>query len=264
MSGQGLLVERDGAVLRLTLHRPEVHNALDGSLIEALTIALKAVPAGGPVRLVQLGGAGASFCAGADLAWMRTVAAYTYDENREDARRLAALFAALNGCLAPTMAVVQGTALGGGAGLLACCDMVIAAEDARFGFTESRLGILPAVVSPFVVAKIGAGHARALFASGERFDAARALRIGLVHQMVPPGELQDAAQRQVRELLRAAPGAATAARTLVEMVTGRTAEEVRDYTVETIAQLRAGEEGREGIAAFLEKRPPRWVQDDTP
>jgi methylglutaconyl-CoA hydratase len=233
-------------------------------LVEALTVALTAIQAGGSLRLVQLQGAGASFCAGADLAWMRSVATFSYEQNLEDAHHLAALFAALNGCPAPTLAVVQGVALGGGAGLLACCDVVLAAEDARFGFTESRLGLLPAVVSPFVVAKIGAGHARALFASGERFDAARALRMGLVHRVVPPGDLQDTARQQAREMLRAAPGAAAAARTLIETVAGRAPEAVRDSTAETIARLRAGEEGREGITAFLERRPPRWAQDGEP
>lgn len=256
-----LLVARDGAVLRVTLNRPAVHNALDGTLVEALTACLRDVRAEDGTRVLLLAGAGPSFCAGADLAWMRTVSSFSPEENRRDALRLADLFAALDGCPVPTVAAVQGAALGGGLGLLACCDIVLAAEDARFGFTEARLGLLPAVVAPYVVARIGAGHARALFPSGERFDAARAQRIGLVHHVVAADELAEATGRQLRELLRSAPGAAAEARALIAAVAGRSPGEMRAYTAELIARLRAGEEGREGIGAFLERRTPRWVAE---
>jgi methylglutaconyl-CoA hydratase len=254
-----LLVRRDGAALRVTLNRPAVHNALDGALVAELTDCLAGVRAGDGTRALLLDGAGKSFCAGGDLAWMRTVAGFGADENLADARALAGLLRALNGCPVPTVARVHGSAFGGGIGLLACCDVVLAAADARFGFTETKLGLLPAVISPYVVAKIGESYARALFASGERFDAQRALQIGLVHRVVAPRELDSLVERQVAEMLTSAPGAAAEARALIWRVKGRPPEEVEPHTTETIARLRAGPEGREGLAAFLEKRQPSWL-----
>lgn len=257
-----LIVERTGHVLHVQLNRPEVHNALDGETIEELTRCFASIRAGGRARAVLLSGAGRSFCAGADLSWMRRVAGFGLEENLRDARSLSDLLAAIDDCPAPTVARVHGAVLGGGTGLAACCDVVIAAEDARFGFTEAKLGILPAVISPFVVAKIGESHARALFATGERFGAHRALLIGLAHVVVPAAQLDDTVDRQVQELLTSAPGAASEAKRLIAGVRGRPPSEVGDYTSETIARLRAGDEGTEGIAAFLEKRRPSWVESD--
>ncbi|MGH2351079.1 MAG: enoyl-CoA hydratase-related protein [Chloroflexota bacterium] len=254
-----LLVRLQGRVLRVRLNRPEVHNALDGELIEDLAACCSAVEAGGEVRAVLLSGEGPSFCAGADLNWMREAAGWSAEENRRDAQRLAAMLAALNDLPVPSVARIHGGALGGGAGLLACCDVVVAADTTRFSFAEVKLGLLPAVISPFVVAKIGESHARALFATGERFDAQRALRIGLVHHVIPEATLDAAVERVLAELLTSAPAAAAEARRLIREVQGRSPADVRDYTAETIARLRASDEGREGIAAFLEKRKPRWV-----
>jgi methylglutaconyl-CoA hydratase len=256
-----LLVRAEGRVLRVRLNRPEVHNALNPGMIEELRVCFNSVQAGGSLRAVLLEGAGPSFCAGADLGWMRALSAYGYEGNVADARKLASALAALDNCPVPTVVRVHGAALGGGMGLLACCDMVVAAEDARFGFTEAKLGILPAVISPFVVGKIGAGHARALFATAERFGADRALRIGLVHQTAPAEGLDAAVAGVLRELLSSAPGASAGAKALVRAVQGKGPSEVRDLTADTIARLRTGEEGREGIAAFLEKRKPAWAED---
>jgi methylglutaconyl-CoA hydratase len=242
----------------VTLNRPAVHNALDGALVAELTDSLASVGGIDGVRVLLLDGAGPSFCAGGDLAWMRTVAGFSDEENLADARALAGLLRALNGCPVPTVARVHGSAFGGGIGLLACCDIALAAADTRFGFTETKLGLLPAVISPYVVGKIGPGHARALFASGERFDAQRALQIGLVHRVVAPLDLDSLVERQLAEMLTSAPGAAAEARALIERVAGRAPEEVEAVTTATIARLRASEEGREGLAAFLGKRRPRW------
>jgi methylglutaconyl-CoA hydratase len=257
-------VSRAGEVLRVRLARPEVHNALHAGLIAELTECLTAAGTEAGLRVLVLSGAGPSFCAGADLNWMRAVAGWTWEENVADATRVAAMFAALDECPVPTVARVHGAALGGGAGLLACCDVVVAAEDTVFGFGEAKLGLLPATIAPFVVAKIGQGHARALFATAARFDATRAQQIGLVHLVVPAAALDDAVQSQVAELLSSAPGAAAAARTLIRRVAGKPAADVAGYTAETIARLRLGAEGQEGMAAFLAKRPPSWRRPSPP
>ena len=261
---RSLGVRAEGGVLHVQLNRPAIHNALDGPLVEDLrSLFASLLPGGerasGGVRALVLSGAGQSFCAGADLAWMRTVAEFGREENRRDALALSGMLRALDGCVVPTVARVQGAALGGGMGLLACCDVVVAAEDARFGFTEARLGLLPAVIAPFVVARIGPGQARALFVSATRFDAARALRIGLVHHVVAEGDLDREVERVVSDLLTGAPGTAAGARELIVRVTGQGAGKVEEYTTGLLARLRAGEEGREGLSAFLEKRPPSWV-----
>src|SRR6266513_395765 len=195
-----LRIERDGPLLRVTLARPERRNAFDAALIRELTEAFSDV---GDARAVVLAGDGESFCAGADVDWQRSAIDLSYDENVEDALRLYRMLAAVDSCPAPVVARVQGYALGGGSGLVACADVVVAAPDATFGFTEVRLGIIPAVISPFVFAKIGTGAARRFFLTGERFDAQAALRIGLVHEVVP--ELDDAVQRIVGEILKSGP-----------------------------------------------------------
>lgn len=249
-------------MLHVRLNRPEVHNALNAEMIAELAECFRSVSAGGETRAVLLSGEGPSFCAGADLNYMRTVAGYTREENIRDALCLAGMLDAINACPVPVVARVHGAALGGGAGLVACADVVVAAENARFGFTEAKLGILPAVISPFVVAKIGETHARALFTTAERFDARRAVRIGLAHRATSEAELDSAVERELKELLSSAPGAASAAKELVREVRGKAPAESRGYTAETIARLRAGDEGREGITAFLEKRRPSWMKNE--
>ena len=255
-----LLVEQRGAVLHVRLNRPEVHNALDGDLIAALGDCLSRIePA--HTRALVLAGEGPSFCAGADLTWLRSVRDWSHDEHVADAGRLFDMLSALDSCPVPTVARVHGAALGGGMGLIACCDVVVAAQDARFGFTEAKLGLLPAVISPFAIAKIGAGHARALFATAERFDAARAEKIGLVHHVVPAADLDDAVETVADHLLSSAPGAAAGARHLIGEVAGKPLDRVREYVVAENAWRRTGPEGQEGMAAFLEKRRPSWTKD---
>jgi methylglutaconyl-CoA hydratase len=244
-----LRTEQDGGVLRITLARPERRNAFDAELIRELREAFSAV--GDEVRAVILAGEGPSFCAGADVEWQRASIDLTFEQNVEDALRLHEMLAAVDACPAPVVARVQGYALGGGSGLVACADVVVVAPDATFGFTEVRLGIIPAVISPFVFAKIGPGAARHLFLSGERFDAATALRIGLVHEVTD--ELDSAVARHVAAILTSGPQATRAAKDLARR---------RPVDAEELARiaagLRAGDEGQEGLRAFLEKRPPRW------
>jgi methylglutaconyl-CoA hydratase len=244
----GLRVEREGRLLRVTIARPERRNAFDAELISDLNDAFLDV---GDARAVVLAGEGASFCAGADVEWQRASIDLTFDENVEDALRLHRMLAAVDSCAAPVVVRVQGYALGGGSGLVACADVAVAARDTIFGFTEVRLGIIPAVISPFVLAKIGTGAARRLFLTGARFDGATALRIGLVHEVVD--DLDDAVDRVVGEILESGPEATRTAKRLVHERPAQGEELAR-----IAAGLRAGKEGQEGLRAFLEKRPPSW------
>jgi methylglutaconyl-CoA hydratase len=243
---EALRVERDGGVLRVTLARPERRNAFDAALIAELTAAFADVA---DARVVVLAGEGPSFCAGADVEWQRSAIDLSYDANVEDALRLYRMMEAIDSCPAPVVARVQGYALGGGSGLVACADVALAAEDAVFGFSEVKLGIVPAVISPFVLPRIGAA-ARRYFLTGERFDAPTALRIGLVHEVA--ADLDGALDRVVGELLSSGPEAARAAKRLVrERPDGEEAAHVA-------ARLRTSPEGQEGLRAFLEKRHAAW------
>lgn len=242
----GLRIERDGQVLRVMLARPERRNAFDAALIAELTEAFADV---GDSRAVVLAGEGQSFCAGADVDWQRSAIDLSFAENVEDAMRLYRMCETIDRCHAPVVARVQGYALGGGSGLAACADIVIAAPEAVFGFSEVKLGIIPAVISPFVLPKIGA-HARRYFLTGERFDAGTALRIGLVHEIAD--DLDAAVERVVEELLSSGPQAVREAKQLVrERPTG-------EETARIAARLRTGDEGQEGLRAFLEGREPGW------
>jgi methylglutaconyl-CoA hydratase len=237
-----LRVERDGNVVRVTLARPDRRNAFDAALIAELTEAFTEV---GDARAVVLAGEGESFCAGADVEWQRAAVDLSFDENVEDAMRLYRMCETINRCPAPVVARVQGYALGGGSGLVACADIALAADDAIFGFSEVKLGIIPAVISPFVLPKIGQ-HARRYFLTGERFDAKTALRIGLVHEVTD--DLDAAVERVVGELLSSRPGAVREAKRLVrERPSGA-------ETARIAARLRAGEEGQAGLRAFLERQ----------
>lgn len=239
--------ERDGAVLRVTLARPDQRNAFDASLISELAETFVDV---GRTRAVVLAGDGPSFCAGADVDWMRASAQLSYDENVADANAMRMMFEAIDRCAAPVVARVQGHALGGGAGLVAAADVAIASPRTLFAFSEVKLGIIPAVISPFALAKIGGGNARRYFVTGERFDAETALRIGLVSEVAE--DLDSAVERVVGELLSAGPQAARWAKRLVrERPDGA-------ETARWIAERRTSPEGQEGLAAFLEKRKPRW------
>lgn len=254
-----LLILRDGAVARLRLNRPDLHNAFDATLIAALTGALGAVGRDVSVRVVVLESEGTSFSAGADLNWMRGMAAASEAENRTDALALARLMRTLDELPKPTIARVHGAAFGGGVGLVACCDIAIGVTEAKFGLTESKLGLLPAVISPYVIEAIGARQARRWFATAELFDAAEAHRIGLLHDVVPAEALDGAVQRQIDLLLKAGPVAAAAAKTLVRRVARLPTRDQADAdNAVLIAQLRVSPEGQEGLAAFLDKRKPQW------
>ncbi len=247
----GLRVERNGDVLRVTLARPERRNAFNAELIAELTHAFTDV---GDARAVVLAGDGSSFCAGADVEWQRSAIDLSYDENVEDALRLYRMCETIDHCPAPVMARIQGYALGGGSGLAACADIAIAGSDAVFGFSEVKLGIIPAVISPFVLPKIGA-HARRYFLTGERFDAAAALRIGLVSEVTD--DLDASVERVLAELLTSGPEATREAKRLVREGPGG------EENAEIAARLRAGEEGQEGLRAFLDRRDAGWRSDGT-
>ena len=242
----GLRREQDGHVLRVTLARPERRNAFDAELISELTEAFADV---GDARAVVLAGEGESFCAGADIEWQRSAIDLSFEENVEDAMRLYRMCEAVDRCPAPVIARVHGYALGGGSGLVACADIAIVAPDATFGFSEVKLGIIPAVISPFVLPRLGA-HARRYFLTGERFDAATAVRIGLVEEVA--ADLDDSVDRVLSELLSSGPEAVREAKQLLR----ERPEGVE--TAQIAARLRAGAEGQEGLRAFLERRAPSW------
>jgi methylglutaconyl-CoA hydratase len=261
MSYQHLLSRLDGPVEYLTLNRPEVRNAFNEEVIAELTAwtaVAREQAARGDLRVVVLSGAGKTFCAGADVAWMSKTVHYTEDENLRDATAMSRMFAALDQLPIPLVGRIQGAALGGGAGLAAVCDIVVAEEQAIFGFTEVKLGILPAVISPFALAKIGRSAARELFLTGARFPAARAREIGLVHAVVPTAELDAEVAKYVQELLGAGPEAIAAAKTLIPHVWGQPLDTAMSVTAAAIAARRVSKEGQEGLRAFLEKRKPMW------
>jgi methylglutaconyl-CoA hydratase len=255
----------DGTVARVTLARPDAHNAFDATTIAALrtTFAMIAREAPADLRAVVLAGDGPSFCAGADIAWMRAAMTLDVEGNEQDAMAMADMFETLDTCPVPVIARVHGAALGGGMGLCAVSDVVIAESGARFGFTETLLGILPAVIGPFVIAKIGETHARALFPGGRRFDAVRAQRIGLVHEIVEGEAALDAAvDTAVADVLAAGPTAARAAKAIVREVRGLGHGSSKWHTARVIARQRVSAEAREGFAAFDEHRSPAWVPRD--
>lgn len=263
MSYQFLTTRRDGAVEYLTLNRPEARNAFNEHLIAELTawaaeMTVQARTQG--VRAAVIAGAGKSFCAGADVAWMAKTVSYTTDENLRDAMAASRMFGALDTLPVPLIGRIHGAAIGGGAGLAAVCDIVVADDRTVFGFTEVKLGILPAVISPFALAKIGRSAARELFLTGMRISAARARDIGLVHAVVSESELDPTVAGYVSEVLTAAPEAIAAAKGLIADVWGRSIEDARTVTSAAIAARRVSAEGQEGLRAFLEKRKPGWIK----
>jgi methylglutaconyl-CoA hydratase len=255
---QTLTISQSGPVITVTLNRPDVRNAFNKTMVAELTAWAGSAASEG-ARVAVLAGAGRSFCAGADLGWMSKTIAYSHDENVRDATALAHMFDLLNSLPMPLVGRVHGAALGGGAGLAAVCDIVVAADDAVFGFTEAKLGIVPAVISPFAVAKIGASAARELFLTGARFPSGRAREIGLVHAVSPERDLDAVVDSYVRELLTSGPEAVAEAKTLLARVVGRAPADVATLTAEVIARRRVSAEGQEGMRAFLEKRRPTWT-----
>jgi methylglutaconyl-CoA hydratase len=263
MSTEPVLTEIDErGVAALILNRPDVHNAFDDDLIARLADALSRLADDDAVRVVKLMARGKSFSAGADLNWMRRVADYSFDQNLEDATRLAHMLQGLARLPKPTVGVVQGAAFGGGVGLVACCDIVVASTKARFSLSEVKLGLIPATISPFVMEAVGPRQARRLFVSAERFDAETALRFGLVHEMCEPEALEERAESFVSMLLENGPRSMAAAKELVAAIAGRPIDDTLLADVaERIARQRSSDEGREGVLAFLEKRSPRWKSD---
>jgi methylglutaconyl-CoA hydratase len=255
---QFITTRRDNAVEYLTLNRPDVRNAFNEHVIEELTRWAEATAADRAVRCVVLSGAGKIFSAGADVTWMSKMVSYTREENIRDARAMARMFSALDSLPVPLIGRIHGAALGGGAGLAAVCDIVVADEGATFGFTEVKLGILPAVISPYALAKIGRSAARELFLTGMRFGAQRAKEIGLVHAVVPLEQIDVRIQEYVNEVLSAGPEGIAAVKTLIPAVWSRVAADAMDITAEAIATRRVSAEGQEGLHAFLGKRKPDW------
>jgi methylglutaconyl-CoA hydratase len=256
-----LSVRRAGAIAHVELGRPAVRNAFNAPLIAELHRAFDDLAAEPSVRAVVLSGAGTTFCGGADITWMRASLDLAREENLEDARAMSRMFRAIDRFPKPVVGRIQGAALGGGAGLVAVCDVAIASATTRFGFTETKLGILPAVISPFVLAKIGLSHARALALTGERFDARRALAIGLVHEVVAEeSDLDAAVARVTDEILTASPSAIAATKALFARVRESTYDNSLDITAAAIATQRTSPEGQDGLRAFLEKRPAAWAR----
>ncbi|MCB1857906.1 MAG: enoyl-CoA hydratase/isomerase family protein [Gammaproteobacteria bacterium] len=261
-SASPLLLDIDPhGLARLTINRPQVHNAFDDDLIERLIAALASVAADSSARVLLLCAVGESYSAGADLHWMRRMADYTREQNRADAARLALLMERLNTLGKPTVARVQGAAYGGGVGLIACCDIAVAVATARFALTEVRLGLIPAVISPYVISAIGERAARRYFLTAERFSATEAHRLGLIHEVVESAQLDHRITDITQQLLRAGPQALGAAKSLISAVARRPIDSaVIDDTVERITQARGSDEGREGLGAFLGKRAPAWIE----
>jgi methylglutaconyl-CoA hydratase len=259
MSSETILYSVSGGIATITLNRPEVHNAFDAAAILALTAAFEKAGGDRAVRAVVLRGNGKSFCAGGDLNWMRESAGYTYDENVADAMNLGTLLKTINLCPKPTVALVQGSAFGGGVGLAACCDIVIAEEGAQFCLSEVRIGLIPSIIAPYVVAAMGQRQARRYFMTAERISAQTAKDIGFIHETVPAGGLDAALEKIVAALMGGAPGAQARGKKVLQAIASRPVDdEIIKFTAVQIAEARAAEEGREGLSAFLNKTEPAW------
>ena len=258
---QSIITEVDESIGILTLNKADRHNAFDELLISEITTGLLELEADPRVRVVVLSSTGKSFCAGADLNWMKRAASFTSQENLRDARNFARLLTTLNELGKPTIARVQGPAYGGGLGLIAACDIAVATYDALFALTEVKLGILPAVVSPYLLAAIGERHCRRYMLSAERFSAAEAYRIGLLHEIVPSeDQLDEAIGEIIDSLLKNGPGAQAESKALIRMIAGQPIDEATvEETAQRITRVRSSPEGKEGLAAFLEKRKPNWI-----
>lgn len=253
-------VESEGGITRITLNRPDVRNAFNEVLVTELREAFANL--GAETRVVILGGAGKSFCAGADLTWMQKAVALGGEQNAQDAAAMVELFNTIDACPKVVIGRIHGAAVGGGLGLLSCCDIAVATHGVSFGFSEVRLGVVPAVISPYVLRKIPVSAARRYFVTGERFDAQAAKTLGLVHEVVGEAELDATVDAMASQILSTGPNAVAEAKALIRTVAPPVSQEVHDYTVQLIARLRVAPEAQEGFAAFLEKRAPQWP--DTP
>jgi methylglutaconyl-CoA hydratase len=256
-----ILAAEKGKIFRITMNRPRVHNAFNSKMIEELTEAFDLAKSDDNVRVVVLTGAGKSFCAGADLNWMREIIQYSYKRNLQESLQVAELMKAIYELPKPTIARINGAVIGGGTGLLSACDIVVASDKARFGLSEVKIGLIPAAIGPYVIRRIGESAAHELFLTGERFDAQRALEIGLVNKVIPDAGLDEKVEELVRLLLSSGPEAIAKCKELLHKVPGMSLEEAKGYTAEMIARLRVSPEGQEGMASFLEKRKPRWAKE---
>lgn len=260
-SFETIVAAREGKLFRITMNRPQIHNAFNATMIGELTKAFRQAGSDDGVRVVVLAGAGESFCAGADLNWMREIIRYSYEQNLKESLQIAELMKIIYELPKPTIARVNGAVIGGGNGLVSACDIVVAAEKARFGLSEVKIGLIPAAIGPYVIRRIGESAAHELFLTGERIDARRAREIGLVNKVVPDAELDDKVGDIIRQLLSSGPEAIAKCKELLRRVPGLSLEEAKGYTAEMIARLRTSPEGQEGMASFLEKRKPRWTKD---
>ena len=248
-------------VLFVTMNRAEIHNAFNEEVIEELTEIFNVVSEDNDIRAVVLSGKGKSFCAGADLNWMKKMIRYSKDENLSDSLLMAAMYDAIDTCTKPVIGRINGAAFGGGVGLVAVCDIAVANQDALFAFSEVKLGIVPAVISPYIVSKIGMSHARALFTTGERFGAEKAKEIGLVHEVAPIDKLDDLVNFKLKSLKSSGPKAVSEAKELLRGIAYKQAKDSHEFTAAKIAELRVSEEGQEGLTAFLAKEKPSWRKD---
>jgi methylglutaconyl-CoA hydratase len=256
-----ILIDLEPPVARIILNRPEVHNAFNAAMIRELTSALEEIKNRTGIRVLVLTGQGKSFCAGADLNWMRDIINYSFEENLRESRELADLIYQLDELPLPTIARINGATIGGGNGFHAACDIAIASEEAIFSLSEVKIGLIPAVISPYVIRRIGESRARQYFLTGERISAKRAEEIGLVHRVVPALSLDEAVAETIKMLLSSGPQAIRRSKEIIQKVPRMSLEEAREYTARIIAELRISPEGQEGMAAFLEKRKPRWAQE---
>jgi methylglutaconyl-CoA hydratase len=260
METKTLDVTFDSNVLTVTLNRPDVHNAFNDQLIAEAIELFTSIESRDDIRAVVLRGTGPNFCAGADLNWMSRMVSYTRDENIRDSSLLAKMYSLIDSCPFPVIGRIQGAAIGGGVGLVSVCDIAIATPDSKFGLSEVKLGILPAVISPYVIGKIGESHARALFLTGERFDAERALRIGLVHRVVDAAELDAAVEDALKQLRSSGPEAVRECKKLIRFVASNPLADSIPYTIDAISTRRVSAEGQAGMSAFLNKQKAPWAQ----
>jgi len=255
-----IAVEREGKLARLWLDRPDVHNAFNSAMIRELRAVLRDLREDAAVRIVVLSGKGKSFCAGADLNWMREIIRFSYEQNLQESLELADFLYELYALPKPTIARVNGAAIGGGAGFLSACDIVVASAEAKFGLSEVKIGLVPACIAPYVVRRTGESLARQYFLTGERIDAHRALEIGLANAVVEPERLDAKVEEIASLLISSGPEALASCKELLRRVPGMGFEEAKRFTAEMIAGLRVSREGQEGMAAFLEKRKPQWAE----
>jgi methylglutaconyl-CoA hydratase len=261
MSYQTILYSTEGRVARILFNRPEVHNAFNSALIREVDDAVERAGQNENIRVVVFSGTGKSFCAGADLNWMREIIHFSFDQNLQESLEIAEVMHKIYTLAKPTIARVNGAAIGGGNGFLSACDIVVASEEAIFGLSEVKLGLVPAAISPYVILRIGEGRAREYFLTGERISAQRAYEIGLANRVVPAEKLDEAVNAIISSLLSSGPQALASCKELIQNAARMTFDEAKEYTARMIAQLRISAEGQEGMAAFLEKRKPNWVKE---